>query len=93
MDSRGLSSLVQFCAEASARLVLIIGGPTPSGSGALGTVTVIHAGKLSDPESGRLLDHPVVVDRICIESVSAGNPTPPAGAHVVDLGDARPRPV
>ena len=53
------------------------------------TVTVIRAGKLFDPESGRLLDHPVVViagNRV--ESVGTGTLTPPAGAQVIDLGDA-----
>ena len=83
-----VSSLVQFCARVAA-LVLTIGAPLLLGQVQPATVTVIHAGKLFDPESGRLLDHPVVVvtgNRI--ESVSAGNSTPPAGAHVVDLGDA-----
>jgi imidazolonepropionase-like amidohydrolase len=53
------------------------------------TVTVLHAGKLFDPESGRLLDHPVVVIvGNHIESVSYGNTPAPAGARVVDLRDA-----
>jgi imidazolonepropionase-like amidohydrolase len=53
------------------------------------STTVIRAGKLFDPVSGRLQDHPVVViigNRI--ESVSTGNVTAPTGARVIDLGDA-----
>jgi imidazolonepropionase-like amidohydrolase len=81
------SSRVQFCARVA--LVLIINAPLLPAQVQPATVTVIHAGKLFDPESGRMLEHPVVVvagNRI--ESVSAGNSTPPAGAQVVDLGDA-----
>jgi imidazolonepropionase-like amidohydrolase len=53
------------------------------------TVTVIHAGKLFDPQSGRLLDHPIVVIRgNRIESVGTGSNPPAAGARVIDLGDA-----
>jgi imidazolonepropionase-like amidohydrolase len=50
---------------------------------------VVHAGKLFDPTSGRLLDRPIVVIRgNRIESVSTQSITPPAGARVIDLGDA-----
>src|SRR5437773_309773 len=51
--------------------------------------TVIRAGKLFDPQSGRLQDRPVIVisgDRI--ESVGSGNTAVPAGARIIDLGDA-----
>ena len=56
---------------------------------ATNSVTVIRAGKLFDSESGVLVDHPVVVimgNRI--SSVAAGNTAIPAGARVIDLGDA-----
>src|SRR5436309_7492994 len=51
--------------------------------------TVIRAGKLFDPQSGQLQDRPVIVisgDRI--ESVGSGNTAVPAGARIIDLGDA-----
>src|SRR5439155_10251349 len=51
--------------------------------------TVIRAGKLFVPESGNLLDHPVIVisgDRI--ESVGSGDVPVPAGSQVIDLGRA-----
>jgi len=50
--------------------------------------TVIRAGKLFDPESGQLQDRPVIViSGNRIESVG-GNTAVPAGARVIDLGDA-----
>ena len=82
------SSVVQAWALIAA-LVLIVGVPLAPAQVQPADVTVIHAGELFDPETGRLLDHPVVVvagNRI--ESVGAGNVTLPAGAHVIDLGDA-----
>ncbi len=84
----GTKSILQLCARFAA-LALIIGAPLLPAQVVPATVTVLHAGKLFDPESGRLLDHPVVVitgNRI--DSVATGNITPPAGAHVIDLGDA-----
>jgi len=72
-----------------AALVLIAGVPVAPAQVQSAGVTVIHAGKLFDSETGRLLDHPVVVvagNRI--ESVGAGNLTLPSGARVIDLGDA-----
>ena len=51
-------------------------------------VTVIRAARLFVPETGRMLDHPVIVIRgNKIESVGSGAPTP-AGARVLDLGGA-----
>jgi imidazolonepropionase-like amidohydrolase len=51
--------------------------------------TVIRAGKLFDPESGQLQDRSVIVVRgNRIESVGSGNTAVPAGARVIDLGDA-----
>src|SRR5215831_12223952 len=53
------------------------------------SATVIRAGKLFDPESGRLLDHPVVVirgDRIA--SVGTESTTGPTVARVIELGNA-----
>ncbi len=51
---------------------------------------VLRAGKLFEPESGQLTDRPVIVitgNRI--ESVRSGSSTTiPAGARVIDLGDA-----
>jgi imidazolonepropionase-like amidohydrolase len=55
----------------------------------LNSVTVIHAGKLFDSESGRLLDHPVVVVvGNHIEQVGTGNVPARPNARVLDLGDA-----
>jgi imidazolonepropionase-like amidohydrolase len=82
------SSVVQAWALI-ATLLLIVGALLAPAQMQPADVTVIHAGRLFDPETGRLLDHPVVVvagNRI--ESVGAGNVTLPAGAHVIDLGDA-----
>ena len=82
------SSVVQAWARIAA-LALIVGVPLAPAQVQPAGVTVIHAGKLFDSETGHLLDHPVVVvagNRI--ESVGAGNVTLPAGAHVIDLGDA-----
>jgi len=82
------SSVVRAWALIAA-LVLIVGVPLAPAQVQPADVTVIHAGKLFDSESGRLLDHPVVVvagNRI--ESVGAGNVTLPSGTHVIDLGDA-----
>jgi len=51
-------------------------------------VTVIRAARLFVPETGRMLNHPVIVIRgNKIESVGSGAPTP-AGARVLDLGGA-----
>src|SRR2546427_3146399 len=51
--------------------------------------TVIRAGKLFDPQSGQLQDRPVIViSGNRIESVRSGNTPVPAGARVIDLGDA-----
>lgn len=51
-------------------------------------VTVIRAARLFVPETGQMLDHPVIVIRgNKIESVGSGAPTP-AGARVLDLGGA-----
>ena len=51
-------------------------------------VMVIRAARLFVPETGRMLDHPVIVIRgNKIESVGSGAPTP-AGARVLDLGGA-----
>ncbi len=53
------------------------------------SVTVIHADKLFDSVSGRLLDHPVVVIAgNHVESVGTGNLEPPAGARVIELPGA-----
>ena len=82
------SSVVQAWARIAA-LALIVGVPLAPAQVQPAGVTVIHAGKLFDSETGHLLDHPVVVvagNRI--ESVGAGNVTLPTGAHVIDLGDA-----
>src|SRR5262252_2769061 len=49
---------------------------------------VVRAGKLFDPATGRMVDHPMVVvvgDKIY--SVGSGESAPP-GATVIDLGDA-----
>src|SRR5713226_6977497 len=51
--------------------------------------TVIRAGKLFEPESGRLLEHPVIiVSGNRIESVGSGGAPVPSDARVVDLGNA-----
>jgi imidazolonepropionase-like amidohydrolase len=50
---------------------------------------IIRAGKLFQPESGQLMDRPVIVvsgDRIV--SVESGGGKIPPGAEVIDLGDA-----
>jgi imidazolonepropionase-like amidohydrolase len=53
------------------------------------SATVIHAGKLFDPKSGRLLEHPtVVIAGNRIESVGTGTVAAPPDARVIDLGDA-----
>jgi imidazolonepropionase-like amidohydrolase len=50
---------------------------------------VIRAGKLFDPESGRLLDRPVIaVEGNRIASVGSGDVPLPPKARVIDLGDA-----
>src|SRR5262249_45534032 len=51
---------------------------------------VVRAGKLFDSEAGRMVDHPVVViTGNKIKSVSSGTLSAlPAGATVIDLGDA-----
>jgi imidazolonepropionase-like amidohydrolase len=85
---------MQTCWALVAALSLILnsspvsGQPQPASS-----LTVIRAGKLFDPESGRLLDHPVVVvEGNRIKSVDTGGATPssavPVDARVIDLGDA-----
>src|SRR5439155_12849661 len=51
--------------------------------------TVSREGKLFDPESGQLQHRPVIViSGNRIESVRSGNTPVPAGARVIDLGDA-----
>jgi imidazolonepropionase-like amidohydrolase len=51
--------------------------------------TVIRAGKLFDPVSGRLLDSPVVlISRNHIEAVGSRDLATPANARTIDLGSA-----
>jgi imidazolonepropionase-like amidohydrolase len=51
--------------------------------------TVIRAGKLFEPETGRLLEHPVIIiSGNQIEVVESGAAAIPPNSHVVDLGDA-----
>jgi imidazolonepropionase-like amidohydrolase len=70
-------------------LVLVIVAPILTAQVQPASVTVIHAGKLFDPESGRLLDHPtVVIAGNRIESVRTGTAAAPADARVINLGDA-----
>lgn len=72
-----------------AAIILSIAVPTLAAQVQATPVTVLHAGKLFDPESGHLLEHPVVViSGNRIESVDSGNPVAPANARVIDLGDA-----
>jgi imidazolonepropionase-like amidohydrolase len=53
------------------------------------SITVIRAGKLFDPESGRLLDRPVIVIKgNRIDSVDTARTATPTGALLIDLGDA-----
>jgi imidazolonepropionase-like amidohydrolase len=52
-------------------------------------VVVIHAGKLFEAESGRLVDHPtVVISGNRIESVTSGGAHTPSTGRIIDLGDA-----
>jgi len=70
-------------------LALFIVAPLLTAQVQPASVTVIHAGKLFDPESGRLLEHPaVVIAGNRIESVGTGTVAAPADARVIDLGDA-----
>jgi imidazolonepropionase-like amidohydrolase len=70
-------------------LALIIVAPLLTAQVPPASVTVIHAGKLFDPESGRLLEHPtVVIAGNRIESAGMGIVAAPADARVIDLGDA-----
>ncbi len=53
------------------------------------TTIVLHAARLFDSSAGRMIDHPVVIiTGNKIESVSEGNASIPAGATLVDLGNA-----
>ena len=82
---------IQKCRPLLAVLLSLIlnSHPIPAQTQPANSVTVIRAGKLFDSESGRLLDHPVVVVKgNRVESVGPGNITAPAGARVIDLGDA-----
>ena len=50
---------------------------------------IVRAGRLFDPQAGRMLDRPViVVVGNKINSVSNGNPPSISGATLIDLGDA-----
>jgi imidazolonepropionase-like amidohydrolase len=72
-------------------LLLVVFTLAALGSGAedqASAVIVIRAGRLFVPETGRMLDRPVIVVRgNRIESVGSGAPTP-AGARLLDLGGA-----
>ncbi len=51
--------------------------------------TVIRAGKLFEPESGRFIEHPIIIiSGNRVESVGESRTPVPSGARVVDLGDA-----
>jgi len=73
-----------------AALMVVLGAPlVPAQTQPANSVTVIRAGKMFDSDTGRLVDHPVVVvNGNRIESVGTGNVTAPDGAHIIDLGDA-----
>jgi imidazolonepropionase-like amidohydrolase len=50
---------------------------------------IVRAGRLFDPQAGRMLDRPVIVIvGNKINSVSNGNPPSISGATLIDLGDA-----
>jgi len=50
---------------------------------------IVRAGRLFDPQSGRMLDRPVIVIvGNKITSVASGNPPSILGATLIDLGDA-----
>ena len=86
----GIMPIQKYWPLLAALLSLILNSPPiPAQTQPANSVTVIRAGKLFDSESGRLLDHPVVVVKgNRVESVGSGNITAPAGARVIDLGDA-----
>jgi imidazolonepropionase-like amidohydrolase len=79
----GRSSVALF--EKLALLFLLIGAPAIAQS----QTTVLRAGKLFDPESGQLLDQPlVVISGNKITAVGGANTPVPSGAMLIDLGDA-----
>jgi len=81
-------SVLRFSPLLIARALFIV-APLLTAQVQPASVTVIHAGKLFDPESGRLLEHPaVVIAGNRIESVGTGAVAAPADARVIDLGDA-----
>jgi len=71
-------------------LVLFLIARAPAQTNVSTPVVAIQAARLFDAETGRLIEHPLVVirgDRI--ESVTGGaRVSTPAGARVIDLGDA-----
>ena len=83
------ADLVSFSGALLAAMALSLAVPPLAAQVQAAPVTVLHAGKLFDPESGRLLEHPVVViagNRV--EAVDTGNAAAPANARTIDLGDA-----
>jgi imidazolonepropionase-like amidohydrolase len=70
-------------------LVLAIVLIVPSIAGAQNQSIVLRAGKLFDPESGQLVDKPVIlVSGNKITEVGSANTQIPSDAKVIDLGDA-----
>ena len=82
--------LIQAAVALVAALLSISGiRPLAAQTQPANSLTVIRAGKLFEPESGRLLDRPVIVIKgNHIDSVATGDASIPAGARVIDLGDA-----
>jgi imidazolonepropionase-like amidohydrolase len=86
--SAGWLMHVLACSCAAALLILV-GSSTFAQTAPAGQVVVIHAGKLFEAESGRLIDHPtIVISGSRIESVTSGPVQTPLAAQVIDLGDA-----
>ena len=75
---------VAFAADAPAAVAAATDAPAPAP-----TVRIVHCGHLFDSDSGRMLgETSVVVRGERIESVQAGRIAAPAGALLVELGDA-----
>ena len=90
-DQKPLTKRVTEAVFALLALLVLLSSihPATAQTQAASSVTAIRAGKLFDAESGRLLDHPVIViNGNHIDSVATGSASIPAGARVIDLGDA-----
>lgn len=78
-----------YSAMLLACLALLVGLPAAGQNVQAEPSTIIRGGKLFDPSTGRMIEHPViVVSGNKIQSVSEGAQASISGATVIDLGNA-----